>query len=464
MTGGLRNVTTHEKFRTSSAQLLAAEIAALPYVASSIMLPDLHMKPGMEAPSSFVVATRGRIIPQLVSESINDGMGLLVFDVAADDVDPASLQAILESINRAGAVTKLKPTRYSWTPALLEAACRQGAAPLIDHYGLPAEWIDRIEDRGRAKPDDISRAAFEAAVPSFLRKTKLTRSEIGLNFGGNHFLELQRVDGVVDLGAAGPVGVVDGKLAVMYHLGPGPLGSMLSNLYAYRSKPQLHRKLGYGAFRQILHASKGWASYRQFAGVGSWMAVDADSEQGLALAGVLDVIKNYGFAYRMATVKAIVDAVGSVLGVAQNDANLVIDLSHNMLQSEHVGSETLWVSRHNCCRPVPGGLGIVSGNHQASSALTISPQDSAGKLGGFDHGVGFLLEEATTAGLTQEDVRGYETSRYYMTRGVDGVHRHDVQPLLDRSVLDSAMSTLEAERFASPVAYLRPLMTLKHKA
>ena len=39
------------------------------------------------------------------------------------------------------------------------------------------------------------------------------------------------------------------------------------------------------------------------------MAVDAESDQGKALALVLAVIKNYGFAYRMATVRAIVDGV-----------------------------------------------------------------------------------------------------------------------------------------------------------
>ena len=50
-----------------------------------------------------------------------------------------------------------------------------------------------------------------------------------------------------------------------------------------------------------------------------------------------------------------------------------------------------------------------------------------------------------------------------MTRGKDGIHRQEVQPLLDRAVLDGAMSTLAGEGFASPVAFLRPIMTLKHK-
>lgn len=446
---------------SDAARRVADDIDALPYVTASVRLPDLHMKDGMEAPSSFVVAARGKIIPHLVSESINDGMGLVVFDTGAASADEMALRSILEYMNRAGAISKLRPTRYSWTPELLEAACRGGAEPLLEHYGLPKEWLDSIEDRGSATADRLTSEQFERAVPKFLRTTALTRSEIGLNFGGNHFLEIQAVDEIVDGGAAARFGVIEGRLAVMYHLGPGPLGSMLSNLHAFRAKPQPHRKVGYAVFRQLLHAGNGWESYRQFAGLKSWMAVDSDSQPGRDLATVLDVIKNYGFAYRMGTVRAIIDAVVEVLGVDR--AHLAVDLSHNMLQSEVIDGEELWVSRHNCCRPVPGAPGIVAGNHQAASVLTVSPPGCDERLGGFDHGVGYLLDEATSAGQVAPDDRDLTTNRYYMTRGVDGIHRRDTQPLLDRSILDSAMQDLSARGFAQPVAYLRPLATLKHK-
>ncbi len=447
----------------SAAHDLARDIAELPYVATTVTLPDLHMKPGMEAPSSLVVATRGKIIPHLVSESINDGMGLIIFDADAADVSADELVGILSFMNQAGATSKIHQTEYSWTPELLEAACRRGAEPLLDHYGLPPQWLDNIEDRGKATQGDLTSDEFLRAVPRYLRSTKLTRSEIGLNFGGNHFLEVQVVDQVVDEAVAAGQGIAEGRLAVMYHLGPGPLGSMLSNLYAFRSKPQIHRKVGYAFFRQLLHASHGWDAYRQFAGFKNWMPIDAASEAGMAYANVLNVIKNYGFAYRMGTVRAIVDAVGSVLGTAPSDASLAVDLSHNMLQPEEIAGESLWVSRHNCCRPMPGDLGIVSGNHQAASCITISPPGSDQRVGGFDHGVGYLLEEAARAGQVVRDERNLQTDRFYMTRGSDGIHRQDTQSLLNRDVLDGAMSSLVAENFVRPVAYMRPLVTLKHK-
>lgn len=446
-----------------AAVQVAEDIAELDYVLETVRLPDLHMKAGMEAPSSLVVATRNSIVPHLVSESINDGMGLITTGISADDVSPQQLDAILGYANKAGATSKAASTAYSWTPELLEAACRGGAEPLLAHYGLPSRFLDAIEDRGRATDTTLSYEDFAAAVPRFLRKTRLTRGEIGLNFGGNHFLEIQAVDRIVDKEQAARFHVQPNELVVMYHLGPGPLGSILSNLYAYRAKPQLHRKIGYAMFRNLLHLQKGLHFHRTFARLNGWLAVDADSEQGQALSNVLRVIKNYGFAYRMGTVKAITDALHHVLGIDRDGAGLVVDMSHNMLQPESINGEVLWISRHNCCRPVTGMAGIVAGDHQVPSCLTVGPQHCDDKVAGYDHGVGFLIERARQQAPLDTDPRGLETHRLRMTRGTDQLHERQVLPLLAPYIIEGAMASLEESGFARPVAYLRPLATLKHK-
>ena len=446
-----------------AAEQIADDIAALEYVVESVRLPDLHLKDGMEAPSSLVVATRNAIVPHLVSESINDGMGLISTGFDADDVSPEQLEAILRFVNRAGATSKAASTSYSWTRELLEAACRVGAEPLLEHYGLDPKFLNSIEDRGRATDEPLSYSEFASAVPRLLRNTRLTRGEIGLNFGGNHFLEIQRVDRIVDESEAERMRVRPGELVVMYHLGPGPLGSILSNLYAYRSKPQLHRKVGYALFRNLLHVAKGLHFHRTFARLNDWLAIDADSDQGRALSSVLRVIKNYGFAYRMATIAGIADALQDTLGIGQSSLGLVVDMSHNMLQPETIAGDDYWVSRHNCCRPVTGMPGIVAGNHQVASCLTVGPQGCDDKLGGYDHGVGFLIERAQQTGSIDPDPRGLDVRRLRMTRGTDELHQREVLPLLSSGVIEQAVASLEGMGFARPVAYLRPLATLKHK-
>lgn len=250
---------------------------------------------------------------------------------------------------------------------------------------------------------------------------------------------------------------------IMYHLGPGPLGSILSNLYAFRSKPQLHRKVGYAFFRNVLHLKNGREYHKTFAALNQWLTLDPESEQGLAYANVLRVIKNYGFAYRTATMRAIIDAVHEVTGSPPDSNELIVDMSHNMLQPEEISNQNFWVSRHNCCRPKPGVPGIVAGNHQVSSCVTIGPPGCDRTLAGYDHGVGFLIEEAQQKGLLETDPRGLMVRRLWMTRGTQRLHEQEVLPLLGRTPLDSAMRTLSADGMALPVALLRPLATLKHR-
>lgn len=447
----------------ASAERVADWIESLPYVTGTLRLPDLHMKDGMEAPSSLVVATDNVIVPHLVSESINDGMGLIATDLDVDDMDPEAPSRILRWVNEAGALTKAKPSRYSWSTDLLEAACREGAAPLLDHYRLDPSSVDRIEDGGRSLPRALTYDEFVAAVPRFLRRTRLTRSEIGLNFAGNHFLEVQVVDEIADDSTASSWGLRPGQVVVMYHLGPGPLGSILSNLYAFRAKPQFHRKLGYAFFRNVLHLSRGRDHHRTFSAFNTWLTLDPDSAQGRAYANVLNVIKNYGFAYRTASMAAIIDAVRDITGADRDSNRLIVDMSHNMLQPETIGDRTQWVSRHNCCRPRPGAPGIVAGSHQVSSCLTVGPAGTDSQLSGYDHGVGFLIEQAQANGGIPADPRGHEIRRLSMTRGTTVLHEEQVLPLLERTQLDRAMGTLSTDGMAAPVAYLRPLATLKHK-
>lgn len=447
----------------ANAERVADWIESLPYVTDILRLPDLHMKDGMEAPSSLVVATDNVIVPHLVSESINDGMGVIATDLHVEDLGAAGATDFLRWMNQAGALTKSKPSRYSWSRGLLEAACRQGAAPLLEHYRLDPSFLDAIEDGGRSVPGDLTHDQFTAAVPRYLRRTRLTRSEIGLNFGGNHFLEVQAVDEIADSVTAASWSLRHGQVVVMYHLGPGPLGSILSNLYAFRAKPQLHRKLGYAFFRNLLHLSRGRDHHRTFSAFNKWLTLDPASQQGMAYANALKVINNYGFAYRTATMAAIVDALQEVTGADRDSNRLIVDMSHNMLQPETINGRERWVSRHNCCRPVPGFPGIVAGSHQVPSCLTIGPEGTGSKLSGYDHGVGFLIDQVQTGGGIPADPRGLQIRRLSMTRGTDQLHEERVMPLLERQPLDDAMSTLSESGMARPVAYLRPLATLKHK-
>jgi tRNA-splicing ligase RtcB len=445
-----------------AAVAAAAEIGTLPYVDEVIQLPDIHFKKGMEAPSSIVVASK-RISPHLVSESINDGMGVVSTSLSVDDATEEKLTRFLAFLNRSGVKTKFAQGKYSWSTGDLRDACRDGAAAAVKRYDLDPSALDVIEDRGRATDHSFSDDDIDRLVPDLLIRSRLTRGEIGLNFGGNHFVEVQVVDEVVDPAGAATVGVDEGQLLVMYHLGPGPLGSMLSNLHAYRKRPPIHRKLGYGAGRIAMHGPDGRAALDTFGRLTPWLAVEPDSAEGRRLAATLALIKNYGFAYRMATVRAVGDGLKEVFGISETDFRLVVDTSHNMLQPETIDGEERWVSRHNCCRPIPGLPGIVAGNNQVSSFITLGPDDVGTSLGGYDHGIGFILQLLAEQGNQPHDPRGLTSLRLEMRRGHEGVLDRKEYPLLESDPLRETVSHLEAAGHTRGVAIARPLATLKHR-
>lgn len=441
----------------------ASHLATLPYVSDILMLPDLHVKSSMEAPSSMVSATNGVIAPYFASGALNCGMGYIATDIDADKVSPGQLESILIKINSLAAKTKFTTTKYSWPKELLFEVMMKGAGPAIEHYGLDKSWLNSIENNGASNINNIKADAVEKCVPAFLRNSKFTRSEVGLNFGGNHFFELQAVDRIFESSLASDWGFSEGKLGIMYHLGPGPLGGNLLNLYECRKKPSLHRRAGYAFFRFLYQMTKGWSHWKTFGGLNSWMILNEDSEIARTFETVLAVIDNYAYAYRMGTVKAAVDVLEDVFGASYRDlgVRLVTDVSHNILAPEIHNDRKFWVSRHNCCRPRKNLPGIMAGSNRATSCITYGLDTCEDLVCGYDHGIGTLLGKAEVEGVIQDDPRTLDTIKVTMLPGTKKIVKKEKFTLLDTSLSDMVLDNLFKVGIISRAVYMRPLETLK---
>jgi RNA-splicing ligase RtcB len=459
------NITNLSMTEDVKAQDSARHVASLPYVTDVIMLPDIHIKNNMEAPSSMIAATSGHIAPYLASGAINCGMGYIATGIDADKVSPEQLENILVKINSLAAKTKFTTTKYSWSEELLLDVLLKGAGPAIEYYGLDKSWLNNIENKGTSNIKDIKVDAIEKCVPDFLLSSKFTRSEVGLNFGGNHFFEIQAVDHIFDSSIVTEWGLSEGKLGIMYHLGPGPFGGNLLNLYESRKKPSLHRKLGYGFFRCLYQAMKGWDRWKNFGGFNNWMLLKEDSESAKTFETVVGVIDNYAYAYRMGTIKATVDVLEDVFGASYKDlgVRLVTDISHNILAQETYNGQNYWVTRHNCCRPRNGFAGIVAGSHRANSCISYGLEGCENFVCGYDHGVGKLLQNAESEGTIREDSRKLYSMKYTMYPGTTKVISNEKFGIYDTFLIDKVTGKLSDAGIISRAAYMRPLATLKMK-
>lgn len=427
-------------------QLADAPWLALPPVA----LPDLHWKPGLEAPSGLVTATREALVLGLTSPSLHCGMGLALTDLQADFLTPERLDRLFADL-----ADRLDP--------------RHGEPPLDDaaldavlQRGLPA-WMEREErvtvtEEGMVSaPDDrtVDGKAILQVIPSWLRP--IARREFGLVGRGNHFLELQVVEEVLDVETAAAWGVEQGQVVLMVHADSGHLGAILGRLFAHR------RKNGRGGRWREWRAKAPYHLERSasLAGVlervrlfwpGRWVPIPVGSETGHLCRYVLVAVANYATASRLAVWGKVAMALEGA--GASGSLRVLCDVPHNGIWPEVVDGQTVWVHRHNAARVLLGRPALLPGCERTSSLLAVGDEGAGAALNSASHGAGHTaLRLGRPLGREAIEARRYG----YDSSPPDGV------PLLSDGGLWAVAGTLAVHRIIRPVARLRPVATLKDR-
>jgi len=443
-----------------------AQVAELPYVTSVLGLPDRHQKGAMEVPSSIGIATRGVVVPEFTSVAVNDGMGVLVTDLRARDLAPNRIQSLFARIGSRASGHVLERNRYSLDSDELRRVLLHGGRAVAARYGFDPAIVERMENGASIEVPGDPERALRRFVPSALLNARLVASEMGLNFGGNHFLELQVVDEVRDAALCRRWGLQSGQVVVMYHLGPGPFSGTLLHHYSRRTKLDAKRapafflsKLGFH-FLQRMGEGSAAAKWRTHFRQNGWTGIPEDSAEGEAFRAAMAMAMNFGYAYRLATVRAIVDGLRECVSPGVK-TDLLCDISHNGITEETLGGARRWVARHNACRLAPGRPTIVAGAWDVPSWLGVGVSDDGGRLHSYDHGAGHLIETARAAGRlspTHDMVM-----RVRMTRGRDARVVSARQVAVMRSgPIDALMQRLEANDMMRPVVRLRPIGNLKN--
>lgn len=440
-------------------------IAQLPYVESVLALPDVHWKAKMEVPSSIAITTRDTIVPEFTSADVNDGMGVVATGLSEQDMTPERLEAFFRAVNANAAGNFFDRNRYSLSAEELSRAIREGAAGVLDRYGMDARALEAFEDDGGISLDGEGADLAREAVPAQLLATSFSRSEMGLNFGGNHFLEVQAVDEVLDPETARRWGLARGQVVVMYHLGPGPFAGTLLHHYSRRLKLRRERVPMYFVSKLMFHfLQRGARDFRRTWELhfrqNGWTPFPARSDEGALLNTALALANNFGHAYRLATVRAIVDGLHETLSW-QVGTRLLCDISHNGISEERRDGRSEWVARHNACRLSPGRPTLVAGSYDVPSYLGLGLDGDGGRFHSYDHGAGNLIDHYRTHGLLRP-VEG-SVLRFRATRGRNGgIEKRYQMSLSSSEPIDRVMECLERQHVMRPVVRLRPLGNFKN--
>ena len=286
--------------------LQARNVACLPGIRRmAYVMPDAHQ--GYGFPIGGVAAfdlDEGVISPGGVGYDIACGVRLLRTDFTEADITPKRTELLAEIFKDVPAgVGKSGLTRLS--PGALREILAKGAEGAVENGFGTAGDLDRTEEQGRmrdADPAGVSPRALERGIP-----------QLGTLGAGNHFLEIQKIDRILDPAVARAFGLEgEGQVLVMIHCGSRGLGHQVASDYIQAMENELgtdglpDRELVAAPFRSSL----GQRYYR-----------------------AMCAAVNYAFANRQMIAHAVREAFAKVLGGAAG-MRLVYDVCHNVAKLE----------------------------------------------------------------------------------------------------------------------------------
>lgn len=430
-----------------------------------VLTPDFHK--GSLVPVGTVARARHLCIPQAIGNDVCCGMRLLVTDLPAEALEPhwPAIQKRLRAIFFAG------ERDIPMSPRQREAVLRDGLPGLVrtaednEHTGI---W--KRFDR-RAAEDDLSRAHAEGhfatrrlfGFESFVESSGNVDGrdpQIGCVGGGNHFVELQRVDALFDGHAARAWGVSKGSLAIMIHSGSVGLGHAVGGHFMDRARE---------IFPRTVKAPK--------SGFYPLPTSGPRAEEGLFYLDGMGNAANFAFANRLflglMAVRAIEEASGRTV-----DSRLVYDAPHNLVFREdddiYLHRKGATLAQGPTATDWLGKPVIIPGSMGAASYLLAGAGHEAA-LESACHGAGRALSRGRAARTTR-DVFVRETASLRVVGPIDPrspalVRRRDILEKYEKRLMEEApyaykpvepiVDSIEGAGIARKVARLFPLCTVK---
>lgn len=442
-------------------QVGGANLAAPP-----VVLPDFHHKSKMELPSSVAVATVDTIRPDLTGSSVNCGMALLAVDseVPSDKAVDAFMRAVRERYPYPTRGGRELTRREVWK------AAEQGAEFGVERWDAPPEDLERIEEGGRMDLERYGGAdRLRHDLPALA--VQLARLRFGTVGPSNHFVELQRVEEVLDSERAALLGVSEGQLTIQYHGGGGVLAGEIGRLFFRRKDYPAQIRAVNAALKPWFHlrSAHSLAELRQRLSLyftEGCTPLHRDSAEGRRLMLLNAAAMNYGFAFREATYASLrriaADCFGGSVG------RLIVDSPHNSIYEEPVNGQQAVVHRHNACRAFPaammpagttfartGQAVLLPGTHRTSSYLGVAGPASAASLHSACHGAGTVVSRMVEHGLSGDDPGRRSTARYRYDDGAPSIAHH-----FDDNGVNAALDVLVRNGLVTPVARMRPVAVL----
>jgi tRNA-splicing ligase RtcB len=342
-----------EDIKHDNAPEQVANVATLPgIVCCSLAMPDIHWGYGFPIGGVAAFETgEGVISPGGVGYDINCGVRLLRTKLTKEDLAQPVLERLVKAIydNVPSGVGSKGKIRISQAEVAL--VLTHGARWAVDKGYGTEEDLEHTEEHGQMAGADltgVSSRALERGMP-----------QLGTLGAGNHFLEVQEVAEVFDIGAARDLGIAEGQITVMIHTGSRGLGYQICDDNV-KTLGAVSKKYGIELVDRQLACAP------------------IESPEGRKYFGAMVCAANYAWANRQAIAHWVREAFGKVLGLSVEKLGMsqVYDVAHNIAKIEtHAVGKTcvkVCVHRKGATRafgPAKPGSGTQCHNQTGSHAL-----------------------------------------------------------------------------------------------
>jgi len=299
-------------------------VATLPGITRfAYAMPDVHE--GYGFPVGGVAAfgaEDGVISPGGVGYDINCGVRLLASELEASALGPG-LEGIVHDLSRSIPSGTGRGGKLRLGPNELDRVLQEGVPYLVERELALPEDIDATEAGGVLSDADPGRVSSRAKERG--------RGQLGTIGSGNHFVEVQVVDDVVDRRASSALGLTRGQLVVLIHTGSRGLGHQVCTDYVRTMDASLRARYAI----ELPDRELACAPFH--------------SPEGKAYFGAMCAAANFAWCNRQAITQAVRSVFARAVGT-QAALRVVYDVAHNMAKLERHEGRLLVVHRKGATR------------------------------------------------------------------------------------------------------------------
>ncbi|HHX58355.1 MAG TPA: RtcB family protein [Candidatus Moranbacteria bacterium] len=453
------------------------EVASDPRLFKQLVaLTDVSEKPGRRNAGGTVAASEDYFLPQLLDTAPNCGMRLMTTPFDTESLTEEKIDQLFQEL------VKVIPTKKyigNYVPLnVVIDICQRGSRALNEYLNYAPDQYQNIHSGGNMFEDEKpTKKDFYETLPAWFYRFGQFRLGI-LGAAGNHFLDLMKVEEIMDNNLALKFNLKKGQYVFWIHTGSGLFGQYASYFYTPKIKEHLSQRIVWNLGRlTFLKKNIPWhqalkkeiPAYRDKK---EFFAIKADSELGEKYFTAHRAGSNIGFANRTMIEFNLSQAIEKTLG-KKNALDLVYDMNHVYAARENHFGKDLWIHRQNTTRAF--GPQRMAGTNFAETGEPIfmpSSMSTAAYFGvGTDENEETFFSCAHGTGKSKEKTSEVPENKDALLekmnrRGVKlynakskGVINQDAAHYKDPEI---AIEGLKENKIMKPVAKMRPVAVLMY--